>query len=175
MIQIKDKKFSPFIREQDILDRVSALGRQITEDYSDRSPVIIGVMNGAFMFLSDLSKHIDLPLEISFIKLSSYASMSSSGNVKPIVGLATDIKDREVIIVEDIVDTGLSMTFLLGMLQEQKPKSIQIASLLLKPDALQKDVTVKYLGFKIPDKFVVGYGLDYEEYGRNLKEIYQLV
>ena len=174
MIQIKDKRFSPFIREQDILDRVSDLGRQITEDYHGRSPVIIGVMNGAFMFLSDLSKHIDLQLEISFIKLSSYTSMSTSGHVKPIVGLITDIKEREVIIVEDIVDTGLSMTFLLGMLQEQKPKSIQIASLLLKPDALQKDIFIKYLGFEIPDKFVVGYGLDYEEYGRNLREIYQL-
>ncbi len=174
MIQIKDKKFTLFIQEKNILDRVFALGRQITEDYRGRSPLMIGVMNGAFMFLSDLVKHVDLPLEISFIKLSSYSSMSSSGNVKPVVGLVTDVKDRELIIVEDIVDTGLSMTFLLALLQEQKPKSIQIASLLLKPDALQKDVFVKYLGFEIPDKFVVGYGLDYEEYGRNLREIYQL-
>jgi len=174
MIQIKDKQFVPFIKEPELLQRVSALGRQITEDYRGSSPLLIGIMNGAFMFLSDLAKHIDLPVELSFVKISSYESMASTGTVRPLIGLDTALAGRDVIIVEDIVDTGLSMSYILEMVQKSKPKSLQIATLLLKPEALKKKIEARYIGFEIPNKFVVGYGLDYDGLGRNLKEIYQL-
>src|SRR5690606_20127123 len=115
MIQIKDKQFVSFIKEPELLQRVSALGRQITEDYRGSSPLLIGIMNGAFMFLSDLAKHIDLPVELSFVKISSYESMASTGTVRPLIGLDTALAGRDVIIVEDIVDTGLSMSYILEM------------------------------------------------------------
>lgn len=174
MIQIKDKQFVSFIKEPELLQRVSALGRQITEDYRGSSPLLIGIMNGAFMFLSDLAKHIDLPVELSFVKISSYESMASTGTIQPLIGLDTALAGRDVIIVEDIVDTGLSMSYILEMVQKSKPKSLQIATLLLKPEALKKNIEARYIGFEIPNKFVVGYGLDYDGLGRNLKEIYQL-
>ncbi|MEX2595119.1 MAG: hypoxanthine phosphoribosyltransferase [Anditalea sp.] len=174
MIQIKDKRFIPFITEKELLQRVSELGQQITADYKGSTPIVIGIMNGAFMFLSDLSKHLDLSVEISFMKVSSYASMSSTGKIKSLIGLEKDLLDKDVIIVEDIVDTGLSMSYILEVIKEKKPNSVQIVSLLLKPDALTKNISVKYVGFEIPNKFVVGYGLDYDGYGRNLKEVYQL-
>ncbi|HLW21408.1 MAG TPA: hypoxanthine phosphoribosyltransferase [Cyclobacteriaceae bacterium] len=174
MIQVKDKQFVPFIKESELLQRVSELGRQITDDYKGSSPLLIGVMNGAFMFLSDLSKTIDLPVELSFVKISSYESMSSTGTIKPLIGLETSLANRDVIIVEDIVDTGLSMSYVLEMLQKSQPRSLEIVTLLLKPEALKKDIQPKYVGFEIPTKFVVGYGLDYDGFGRNLREIYQL-
>lgn len=175
MIKVKDKSFIPFIREEELQDRVSVLGRQITNDYRGTLPLMIGVMNGAFMFLSDLCRHIDLELEIIFIKLSSYESMSSTGEIKTHLGIEADLKGREVIVVEDIVDTGLTMSFILESIKEKGAKSIEVASLLIKPDALTKDISIKYTGFEIPNKFVVGYGLDYDGYGRNLREIYQLL
>ena len=175
MIQIKDKQFISFIPEQELQLRISQLGQQITEDYRDKTPLIIGVMNGAFMFLSDLSKHINLPVEISFVKVSSYESMSSSGTIKPLIGLESGIMGRDVIIVEDIVDTGLSMAYILEKVVNQSPKSIQVVTLLLKPDSLKRAISLKYVGFEIPDKFVVGFGMDYNGYGRNLKEVYQVL
>ncbi|HLT08994.1 MAG TPA: hypoxanthine phosphoribosyltransferase [Cyclobacteriaceae bacterium] len=174
MIQIKDKRFAPFIEESQLLERVAELGRNITKDYRGTSPLLIGIMNGAFMFLSDLSKNIDLPVELSFVKISSYKSMSSTGTVTPLIGLDTALEGRDVIIVEDIVDTGLSMSYILEMVQKNRPNSLEVATLLLKPEALRKDIQPKYVGFEIPNKFVVGYGLDYDGLGRNLKEIYQL-
>ena len=175
MIQIKDKQFISFIPEQDLQFRVSQLGQQITQDYRDKAPLIIGVMNGAFMFLADLSKHIDIPVEVSFVKVSSYESMSSSGTIKPLIGLESEIMGRDVIIVEDIVDTGLSMAYILEKVVDRGPKSIEVATLLLKPESLRNAISLKYVGFEIPDKFVVGYGMDYNGYGRNLKEIYQVI
>lgn len=175
MIQIKDKQFISFITEQELQLRISQLGQQITKDYDDKTPLIIGVMNGAFMFLADLSKHINLPAEISFVKVSSYESMSSSGVIKPLIGLESEIMGRDVIIVEDIVDSGLSMAYILDKVLERGPKSIEVVTLLLKPESLSKDIYLKYVGFEIPDKFVVGYGMDYKGYGRNLKEIYQVL
>lgn len=174
MIQIKDKRFAPFIEESQLLERVAELGRNITKDYRGTSPLLIGIMNGAFMFLSDLSKNIDLPVELSFVKISSYKSTSSTGTVTPLIGLDTALEGRDVIIVEDIVDTGLSMSYILEMVQKNRPNSLEVATLLLKPEALRKDIQPKYVGFEIPNKFVVGYGLDYDGLGRNLKEIYQL-
>lgn len=174
MIQIKDKQFVPFITESELLQRAAELGRQITEDYQGRAPLLIGIMNGAFMFLSDLSKNIDLPVEHSFVKISSYESMASTGTIKPLIGLDTSLMGRDVIIVEDIVDTGLSMSYVLEMAQKSQPKSLEIATLLLKPEALKRAIKPKYTGFEIPNKFVVGYGLDYDGLGRNLRELYQL-
>lgn len=174
MIEVKDKQFVPFIQEPDLLQRIAELGRQITEDYHGRSPLLIGIMNGAFMFLSDLSKNIDLPVELSLVKISSYKSMASTGSITPLIGLETSVTGRDVIIVEDIVDTGLSMSYLLEMVAKSQPKSLEVATLLLKPEALKKDIQPRYIGFEIPNKFVVGYGLDYDGWGRNLKEIYQL-
>lgn len=174
MIQIKDKAFKPFIKEKELLNRVAELGHQITVDYSGKTPVVIGILNGAFMFLSDLTKEIDLAVEISFMKISSYEALSSTGQIKTIMGLEKDLKERDVIIVEDIVDTGLSMSHILEEIKKKKPKSIAVASLLLKPEALKTDVPITYVGFEIPNKFVVGYGLDYDGHGRNLKEIFQL-
>jgi hypoxanthine phosphoribosyltransferase len=174
MIQIKDKQFVPFITESELLQRAAELGRQITEDYQGSSPLLIGIMNGAFMFLSDLSKNIDLPVELSFVKISSYESMASTGTIKPLIGLDTSLMGRDVIIVEDIVDTGLSMSYVLEMVQKSQPKSLEIATLLLKPEALKRAIKPRYTGFEIPNKFVVGYGLDYDGLGRNLRELYQL-
>lgn len=175
MIRVKDKTFTPFIKEGDLRDRVGLLGRQITRDYQGTFPLMIGVMNGAFMFLSDLCRHIDLDLEIIFIKLSSYESTSSTGEIKTHLGIDADLTGREVIIVEDIVDTGLTMSHILTSVKEKGAKSVEVASLLVKPDAVTKDISIKYTGFEIPNKFVIGYGLDYDGYGRNLKEIYQLL
>lgn len=174
MIEIKDKKFIPFIDSAKLETRIKELGSEISRDFNGTQPVIIGVLNGAFMFLSDLSKAISIPAEISFVKISSYQGEHSSGEVKQLFGLEADIENREVIIVEDIVDTGLSMSYLLELIKNKKPKNVYVVTLLHKPEALEKDIKMDYIGFNIPNKFVVGYGLDYDGLGRNLAEIYQL-
>jgi len=174
MIEVKDKKFVPYLSEVQIKEQISELGSRINHDFADKSPVLLGILNGAFMFLADLAKAIDIPVEIQFIRVASYESFSSTGKVKDLIGLNIDLKGREVIIVEDIVDTGLSMKHVINLVSEQNPAGISIATLLLKPEALQEKLDVAYVGFEIPNKFVVGYGLDYDGYGRNLREIYQL-
>lgn len=174
MIQIKDKTFTLYLDRLTIEKRVKELAEKITEDFENKNPVIIGVLNGAFMFLSDLSKHLTLAAEISFIKLSSYQGDQSTGIIKQLIGINDNLADRHVLVVEDIVDTGLSMVHLLESLKKTKPRSIQVAALLHKPEALQHNIKVDYIGFEIPNDFVVGYGLDYDGYGRNLPEIYQL-
>lgn len=174
MIEVKDKTFKPYLRQPEIEKRVKELGREISKDYLGKNPVLIGVLNGAFIFLSDLSKSVDIPAEISFIKISSYEGESSTGKVKKLIGLDVELKNRHVLIVEDIVDTGLSMVHLLSQVYEMKPASVKTVTLLHKPDALQHTVTLDYVGFQIPNKFVVGYGLDYDGFGRNMPEIYQL-
>lgn len=174
MIQVKDKTFKRYIDNYAIQKRVMEIGKQISKDYAEKSPVIIGVLNGAYMFLSDLSKSITVPAEVSFIKISSYEGDTSTGTVKNILGLGTNLENRHVLIVEDIVDTGLSMVHLLNQVREKNPASIKTVTLLHKPDALQHQVVLDYVGFEIPNKFVVGYGLDYDGFGRNIPEIYQL-
>src|SRR5690554_611840 len=175
MIRVKDKAFVPFINEEELQRRVAAIGTQITRDYQGTFPLMIGVMNGAFIFLADLCRHIDLELEMTFVKISSYESTASTGEVKKLLGIETDLKGREVIVVEDIVDSGLTMSYVLDLIKAKGAKSVEVASLLIKPEALKKDISIKYTGFEIPNKFVVGYGLDYDGYGRNLKKIYQLL
>jgi hypoxanthine phosphoribosyltransferase len=174
-IMVGHEKFVEMISAGQIQDRVAELGKQITADYKAKLPIFISVLNGSFMFLSDLIKQVDIHCEIDFIKLSSYGDQKiSSGNVKTLKELNADISERHVIIVEDIVDTGLSISYLEKLMKEHNPASLKIASLLVKPGSLKYDIKVDYTGFEIPDKFVIGYGLDYAQKYRNLSSIYVL-
>jgi hypoxanthine phosphoribosyltransferase len=174
MIQIKDKTFILFLDEKTIQKRIAEIGFEISRDFENKNPIIIGVLNGSFMFLSDLAKQINIPAEITFIKISSYSGEKSTGKVKNLIGLEVELEGRNVIIVEDIVDTGLTMLHLINRLKEENPASITLATLLHKPEALKHKVHLDHIGFEIPNKFVVGYGLDYDGFGRNIPEIYQL-
>ena len=174
MIQLHDKKFDTFLSEQEIQSKIKELAEQLNKDYKDRRPLFIAILNGSFMFAADLFKYLTIDAEICFIKLASYKGVKSSGNVITAIGLDHDVFEREVVIVEDIVDTGKTLNEFLPKLEHQQPKSMKIAALLHKPEATQFPLQIDYLGFSIPNKFVVGYGLDYDGLGRNLKEIYQL-
>lgn len=173
-IKLHDKTFDTYLSEQEIQKRVKAIADQINEDYKGKRPLFIPILNGSFIFAADLFKYLTIDAEISFIKLVSYKGMKSSGNVITAIGLEMDLYDREVVIVEDIVDTGKTLHEFLPKLDHQQPKSLKIAALLHKPEATQFPLKIDYLGFSIPNKFVVGYGLDYDGLGRNFKEIYQL-
>ncbi|RDB04156.1 hypoxanthine phosphoribosyltransferase [Runella aurantiaca] len=171
---VRDKQFVPFIDKQTLEERIAEVGRKISEDYRDKNPLFVVVLNGAFLFAAELIKNVPIPCEITFVRVSSYSKTESTGQLKEILGLKESIEGRHVIIVEDIVDTGLTMNKLLFQLSVQKPDSIQVASMLFKPVALKTPLTVKYVGFEIENRFVVGYGLDYDEQGRNLDAIYVL-
>ena len=173
-IQVHDKSFISFLSHEEILTQVERIAQQINTDYSGKCPLFIAILNGSFMFGSDLFKSLDIEAEICFIKLASYKGIKSTGQVTTSIGLDVSLKDRDVILIEDIVDTGKTLHEFLPQLYNQNPSSIRIASLLHKPDALLYPVKVDYLGFEVPNKFLVGYGLDYDGLGRNLKEIYQL-
>lgn len=175
-INVNGLNFRPMISAKEIADRVQALGLQITQDYPDQAPHFIAVLNGAFIFAADLVRATKLDSSISFVKLSSYAGLNSTGTVKTDLSLHPEqVKGQHLIIVEDIVDTGKTLSTFTNDLQAWEPASIKIASLLLKPEALQHPVEVNYLGFSIPPAFVIGYGLDYDEAGRQLDAIYQKV
>jgi len=176
-MRVKDKEFTVFIDREKLQQRVQDLGQQITQDHKGQVPVLVCVLNGAYMFFSDLTKSIDLQIEVSFTRYASYHSdTQSSGEVRKLIGFeAENIAGRDVIIVEDIIDTGLTMNKLLADVSAFGPKSVKVASLLFKPDALQHKTQIDYLGFEIADKFVVGYGLDYDGEGRNLCDLYQLI
>lgn len=174
MVQVKDKRFRPFIDAATIAQRVAELAAKISEDYKGLDPLFIGILNGSFVFAADLFRSISIPAEISFIKLASYKGTSSTGHVITAIGLDENLRGRHIIIVEDIVDTGKTMSAFLPELLDRHPASVKIASLLIKPEALAHNVTVDYYGFEIANQFVVGYGLDYDGYGRNLPELYQL-
>ena len=173
-MKIKDKEFSIFIPKEEIEEKVKGLAGQINVDYKDKAPLFIGILNGSFMFAADLLKYVNIPAEISFIKLNSYTKTHSSGKVKELIGLDENIFGRNLIIIEDIVDTGLTIQHLLGELLDLGPKSIEVATLLHKPGATVEELSLRYVGFRIPNQFVVGYGLDYDGHGRNLNDIYQL-
>jgi hypoxanthine phosphoribosyltransferase len=167
--------FIPLLTEDQIQKRVNELGMQISNDYKDKIPVFIGVLNGAFIFMSDLLKNVAIDCEIDFFKLSSYGDEKiSSGRVKLLKELNCDVKDRDVIIVEDIVDSGLSIKFIERLFLKHKPSSMKVVSLLVKPESLKYKVKIDYIGFKIPGKFVIGYGLDFAQKYRNLRSIYVL-
>lgn len=171
-IQIKDKRFTTFIPEEKILTEVARVADEINRDLSGSDPLFVSVLNGSFMFTADLMKRLTIPCEISFVKLASYEGTSTTGRVKELVGLNDDISGRTVVIVEDIVDTGLTMQRLLETLRAKNPKDIRIATLLVKPDKLQVDLKIDYVVMNIPNDFIVGYGLDYDGYGRNFRDIY---
>lgn len=173
-MKVKDKNFAPFISEEEIADKVQQLAKKINKDYKGTNPLFIAILNGSFIFASDLMKEITLECEVSFIKLSSYTEMASSGSVKELIGINENVFNRDVVIIEDIVDTGNTMKVVLDEFKERGVKSVEIASLLVKPEALENSIDIKYIGFEIPNKFVVGYGLDYDGFGRNKKAIYQI-
>ncbi len=173
-MKIKDKNFVPYLHEDEIQKRIKRLASDINKDYKETKPLFIAILNGSFMFASDLFKEVKLDCEISFMKLSSYNEMKSTGNVRELIGLNENVFNRDVIIIEDIVDTGHTMKNVLEQFKDRGVKSVEVVSLLIKPEALVNDVVVKYIGFEIPNKFVVGYGLDYDGFGRNTKTIYQL-
>src|SRR5437764_5922185 len=175
LIRVHDKHFDTFLSEKDIQEKVREIAQRINEDYKDKRPLFIAILNGSFMFAADLFKYLSIDAEICFIKLASYRGMKSSGNVITAIGLDVDLFGRDVVILEDIVDTGKTLNEFLPKLDHQQPSSLKIAALLHKPDATQYALKIDYLGFSIPNKFVVGYGLDYDGLGRNLKEIFKLV
>lgn len=173
-IQVKDKTFIPYLNEQEIQQAVKRISTEINTTYKDLQPLFIAILNGAFMFASDLFKTIHIDAEISFIKLASYKGTKSTGNVITSVGLDESVKGRHIIIIEDIVDTGKTLHSFLPQLLDQRPASLKIASLLHKPEATIYAIKLDYVGFTIPNKFVLGYGLDYDGLARNLPSIYQL-
>ena len=173
-IRIHDKHFTPFITAAEIKQRVHALAALINTDYAGKNPLLIGILNGSFIFAADLFRGLTIEAEISFIKLASYKGTSSSGHVVTAIGLEEELHGRHVIIVEDIIDTGKTLHSFLPGLQQRQPASVKIAAFLTKPDALQYDVRADYVAFEIANKFVVGYGLDYDDHGRNYPDLYRL-
>jgi len=174
-IKVHDKEFIPYLSSDEIEQQVKRVAGEINRDYAGKKPLFIAILNGAFIFAADLFKYLQMDAEICFIKLASYKGVKSTGKVITAIGLDAEIYGRDVIIVEDIVDTGKTLTQFLPQLQHQHPASLKIVSLLHKPSASLFPVQIDYLGFTIPDKFVIGYGLDYDGLGRNIKEIYQQV
>ena len=176
-IQVADLNFELLISYKDIENRVKALSAQISADYQGRTPILVGVLNGSFLFTADLVREIDIPIEVTFTKLASYfGGTSSTRKIRDDFDLSIDIKGRDIILVEDIVDSGNTLHYLIDKLKVREPASIVACSLLLKPKALEGTIEeLKYVGFEIENEFVVGYGLDYKELGRNLKGIYRKV
>ena len=173
-IQIDDKDFDLLIEYDQIKKRTRLIGIQLNVDYEDRVPVFIGVLNGSFLFMADLMKEVSISSEVTFVKVSSYDGDTNSGEIRQEIGLQMNLKDRDVIIVEDIVDSGATLRYLIDMIREQNPASVCVCTLLLKPKSVKHDIPeITYVGFEIPDEFVVGYGLDYKGLGRNLKDIYR--
>lgn len=175
LYQVHDKQFKPYLSAAEIDSTINRLATQLNQDYKDRNPLFIAILSGSFMFASDLFKKITIPAEICFIKLASYKGTKSTGNVITSIGLDEEVHGRDVVIIEDIIDTGRTLNAFLPQLAHQQPNSMKICALLHKPECTVFDVAIDYLGFSIPDKFVLGYGLDYDGLGRNLPEIYQLV
>ena len=175
-IRVHDLYFQPFLSEEEIQNRVKELGIILHQKYAGKNPVFLGVLNGAFIFAADLIRACNFDSETSFIKLSSYRGLKSSGEVSELIGLEVDVMDRPVIIVEDIIDSGKTLSNFIPELQKMGPESVEVVSLLIKPEALEHEIPAHYyIGFEIPTLFVVGYGLDYDGLGRNLPSIYQLV
>ncbi|MEJ7828360.1 MAG: hypoxanthine phosphoribosyltransferase [Segetibacter sp.] len=173
-IQVHDKYFVPYLTSEEIVDKVKELAEKLNKDYEGKRPLFISVLNGSFMFSADLFKYLTIEAEICFIKLASYKGTKSSGHVITAIGLDTDITNRDIIILEDIIDTGKTINQFLPQVYNQQPSSLKIAVLLHKPEATVFPIHIDYICFTIPNKFVVGYGLDYDGLGRNLAHLYQL-
>jgi len=173
-VSVRDKTFEPFISSTDIQKRVEEIGQEMNEMYKGTSPVFLAILNGSFMFFSDVMKCVNLPCELSFVKLASYQGMSSTGTVDQLIGLTESLQGRDVIVVEDIVDTGNTLTRILDVVKEKNPASVRVCTLLLKPEVFQNKHPLHFVGFDIPNEFVVGYGMDYDGHGRNLADIYKV-
>lgn len=171
---VKDKEFVKFISKEDLAKKIEDLAGQINKEYKEKKPLFIAILNGSFMFAADLMKEINIESEISFVKVASYEEMESTGNVKQLIGLNENIFNKDVIIIEDIIDTGRTIVKILDEFKSLGANTVEVVSLLLKPKSADVKDRLKYIGFEIEDKFVVGYGLDYDGLGRNLKDIYQL-
>lgn len=175
IVKIKDKTFKTSISESEIKQRVKVVAEQISRDMADKNPLFIGVLNGSFIFAADLMREMTIPCEISFVKLASYQGTMSTGTIHEVLGINEDLTNRTVIIIEDIVDTGHTMKCMIESIGTRHPASVHICTLFLKPDKLQEDVKVDYVCFSIPNDFILGYGLDYDQQGRYLREIYTLI
>lgn len=173
-VRLHDKTFERYLTSQEISDKTRELARRINDDYTGKSPLVLSILNGSFMFAADLVRYFDFPLVIEFVRYSSYDGTGSTGTVKKIFGMKTPAKGQDILIIEDIIDTGLTLSQALKDLQDQQPASVKVVSLLLKPDALKHKIPLDYVGFEIPNDFVVGYGLDYDELGRDLPSVYRL-
>ena len=174
-IQVKDREFEVFLKEEDIQKEIKRVAAEINRDYAGKEPLFLCVLNGSFMFAADLLKDVNIPCNVSFVKVSSYQGTDTTGQVKELMGLQEDVEGRHIIIVEDIVDTGYTMRDVLDSLSQKKAASVQVCALLCKPDKLKVDINLKYLAMNIPNGFIVGYGLDYDGFGRNSRDIYKIV
>lgn len=174
-VTLGDKSFRLYISEEQILAAIKQIADKINQDFHGKCPLIVPVLNGSFMFASDLMKQLTCQCQITFIKASSYKGTESTGQLTALIGINEDISGRDVIILEDIIDTGHTLAKIIPSIQDLKPASVRVATLLFKPKALKTDITIDYTGIEIPNKFIVGYGLDYDGLGRNLKEIYQVI
>lgn len=173
-IKIKDKTFKVSIPEAQIKARVKELAQQMSRDLEGKNPLFLGVLNGAFIFAADLMREMTIPCEISFVKLASYQGTTSTGTIKEVIGINEDLTGRTVVIVEDIVESGLTIKRMMDQLGTRNPASVQVCTLFFKPDRLKEDLKLDYVAFKIPNDFILGYGLDYDQAARGLKDIYTL-
>ncbi len=173
-VRILDKDFELFIDANTIQESIKRLAVDMNKELEGKDPVFIAILNGSFMFAGDLMKHVTIPCEITFVRIASYQGMSSTNDIREVLGLKEDIKDRTIVIVEDIVDTGNTIEALINQFKKHEPKEIKIATLLFKPKALVRDVKPDYVAIEIPNDFIVGYGLDYDGFGRNLQDIYKI-
>ncbi|MEP2771193.1 MAG: hypoxanthine phosphoribosyltransferase [Fulvivirga sp.] len=171
---VKDKEFVKYISSEELTQKIKVLADGINKEYKEKKPLFVAILNGSFMFAADLMKEIAIDSEISFVKVASYEEMESTGNVKQLIGLNENIFNKDVIIIEDIIDTGRTIVKILEEFKSLGASSVEVVTLLQKPKSAEVKDQLKYIGFEIPDKFVVGYGLDYDGLGRNLKDIYQL-
>jgi hypoxanthine phosphoribosyltransferase len=174
-VTIKDKTFETSIPEAEIQKRVKAVAERLNHDMAGKNPLFLAVLNGAFIFAADLMREITIPCEISFVKLASYQGTTSTGKVTEVLGVNEDLTDRHIVIVEDIVDTGLTMKRMIESLGTRHPASVEVCALLVKPEKLQVELDIKYAAMEIPNDFIVGYGLDYDQQGRNLRDIFTLI
>ena len=174
IVKIKDKTFETSISAEEIAKRVKELGQQLSKDFEGKNPLFLAVLNGSFIFAADLMREITIPCEISFVKLASYQGTTSTGKIQEVIGINEDLSGRTIVIVEDIVESGLTMKRMIETLGTRNPASVHICTLFVKPEKLQVDLNIEYSAFSIPNAFIVGYGLAYDQQGRQLKEVYSL-
>ena len=175
IVKIKDKSFRVSIPEAEIKNRVKLLAQQMSKDLEGKNPLFLAVLNGSFVFAADLMREMTIPCEISFVKLASYQGTTSTGKIKEVIGINEDLSGRTVVIVEDIVESGQTMKRMIESLGTRNPASVQICTLFFKPEKLKEDLTLDYVAFRIPDDFILGYGLDYDQQGRCLKDVYTII